>query len=123
MANLLREEMPQVEYVTAVGPVSWPGYDRFTLSVEEKAIHAAGQYVGKDYFNIFSYELIIGNEDLPVSYFIAKNWLEGFAYRIDLAWWYFAGAGLLALLIAWFTVGLQTVKAARVNPVECLRDE
>jgi len=60
---------------------------------------------------------------LPISFFIAKNWLEGFAYRIDLEWWFFAGAGLLALLIAWFTVGLQTVKAARVNPTECLKDE
>ncbi len=63
MADLLREEMTQVEYVAAVGPVSWPGFDSFTLSVGEKAIQAAGQYVGKDYFNIFSYELIIGNKD------------------------------------------------------------
>ena len=63
MADLLREEMAQVEYVAAVGPVSWPGFDSFTLSVDQKAIQAAGQYVGKDYFNIFSYELIIGNED------------------------------------------------------------
>ena len=60
---------------------------------------------------------------LPLSYFIAQQWLASFAYRIDLAWWYFAGAGLVALLIAWFTVGLQTVKAARANPVQCLRDE
>ena len=60
---------------------------------------------------------------LPVSYFIAARWLESFAFRIDLEWWYFVGAGLAALLIAWFTVGLQTIKAARVNPVECLRDE
>jgi ABC-type antimicrobial peptide transport system permease subunit len=60
---------------------------------------------------------------LPISYFIAKNWLEDFAYRIDLEWWFFIASGLLALLIAWFTVGLQTVKAARVNPTECLKDE
>ena len=60
---------------------------------------------------------------LPISYFIAQRWLQDFAFHIDLRWWYFAGAGLLALLIAWFTVGLQTVRAARVNPVECLRDE
>ena len=60
---------------------------------------------------------------LPISYFIAQRWLEDFAFSIDLEWWYFAGAGLLALLIAWFTVGLQTVKAARINPVECLKDE
>ena len=60
---------------------------------------------------------------LPVSYFIAINWLEGFAFRIDLKWWFFVGAGLLALVIAWLTIGIQTVKAANVNPVECLKDE
>ncbi|MEM9674490.1 MAG: ABC transporter permease [Cyclobacteriaceae bacterium] len=60
---------------------------------------------------------------LPISYFTAQRWLQNFALHTDLQWWYFAGAGLLALLIAWFTVGLQTVKAARVNPVECFKDE
>ncbi len=60
---------------------------------------------------------------LPISYLVAQHWLQEFAFHIELRWWYFAGAGLLALLIAWFTVGLQTVRAARVNPVECLRDE
>ena len=60
---------------------------------------------------------------LPVSYLLAKNWLNDFAYRIDLEWWYFLSAGLVALLIAWFTVGLQTVKAARTNPVNNLRTE
>ncbi|MGB3850637.1 MAG: hypothetical protein WA958_11765 [Tunicatimonas sp.] len=60
---------------------------------------------------------------LPISYFLAQRWLQDFAFSIELEWWYFAGAGLLVLSIAWFTVGLQTVRAARVNPVECLRDE
>ena len=60
---------------------------------------------------------------LPLSYFIAKDWLSNFAYRIDLEWWYFVLAGLFALVIAWLTVGLQTAKAAGMNPVDCLRDE
>jgi len=60
---------------------------------------------------------------LPISYLIARKWLSGFAYRIDLEWWFFAGAGVLALLIAWITVGLQTLKAAQVNPTACLKDE
>jgi len=60
---------------------------------------------------------------LPVSYFIARKWLDEFAYRIDLEWWFFVGSGVLALLIAWFTVGLQTVRAARVNPAQCIKDE
>lgn len=48
-------------------------------------------------------------------------WLEEFAYRIDLRWWYFAVAGLLALGIALLTVGLQSLKAAWSNPVESLK--
>lgn len=60
---------------------------------------------------------------LPLSYFMAKHWLDSFAYRIDLELWYFMSAGLVALLIARFTVGIQTVKAARINPSQCLRDE
>ena len=60
---------------------------------------------------------------LPVSYLVVHHWLENFAYRTDLNWWYFAGTGLMTLLIAWFTVSMQTIKAAMVNPVECLKDE
>ncbi|HTE32513.1 MAG TPA: FtsX-like permease family protein, partial [Chryseolinea sp.] len=60
---------------------------------------------------------------LPLSYFITSKWLAGFAYRIDLEWWFFAGSGCLALVIALFTVALQTVRASRVNPTECLKHE
>jgi ABC-type lipoprotein release transport system permease subunit len=60
---------------------------------------------------------------LPVSYFGANVYLDNFAFKIELQWWYFAGAGLTALVIAWLTVGLQAWKAARVNPVSCLKDE
>ena len=60
---------------------------------------------------------------LPLSYFITSKWLAAFAYRIDLEWWFFAGSGCLALLIALFTVALQTVRASRVNPTECLKHE
>ena len=60
---------------------------------------------------------------LPISYIMAKRWLSSFAFRIELEWWFFIGAGLTALLIAWFTVGIITVKASRVNPSEYLRSE
>lgn len=60
---------------------------------------------------------------LPVSYYIGKFWLDNFAYKIPLAWWYFAGGGCIALLISWLTVGLQAIRAAHVNPARCLRDE
>jgi ABC-type antimicrobial peptide transport system permease subunit len=60
---------------------------------------------------------------LPVSYLITKNWLDGFAYRIDLEIWYFAGAALVTLAITLLTVGAQAIRAATANPVGSLRYE
>jgi putative ABC transport system permease protein len=60
---------------------------------------------------------------LPLSYLLTKTWLDDFAFKIELNWLYFVLAGAIALLIAWITVGTQAFKAARVNPVNCLKDE
>ena len=60
---------------------------------------------------------------MPLSYIFIKNWLDGFAYRINLNPWYFLSAGILTLLISWLTIGTQALKAARINPSRCLRDE
>ncbi len=60
---------------------------------------------------------------LPLSYLLVRNWLQNFEYRIDLQWWYFIGAGLAALVIAWLTVSSQAMKAASVNPAQSLKDE
>ncbi|MEX2234118.1 MAG: ABC transporter permease [Cyclobacteriaceae bacterium] len=60
---------------------------------------------------------------LPSSFFLVQEWLNSFAFRIELEWWYFTGAGLATLLIAWLTVGIQTVKAANINPARCLKNE
>ncbi len=60
---------------------------------------------------------------LPISYYIAQYWLAGFAFKIDLKPWFFLVAGLGALGIAWLTVGVQTLKAANLNPTESLKSE
>ena len=60
---------------------------------------------------------------LPLSYLLMQRWLEGFAYRVAWQWWYFAAAGLGALLIAWLTVSVQAWRAARRDPVLSLRTE
>jgi putative ABC transport system permease protein len=60
---------------------------------------------------------------LPLSYLFVKYWLDSFAFRIELEWWYFVSAGLMALFIVMLTVGMQAVKAASVNPVHNLRAE
>lgn len=60
---------------------------------------------------------------LPISYLIVSRWLENYAYRIELDWLYFFGAGVIALLTAWLTVGIQTIKASKINPAQSLASE
>ncbi|QJW91462.1 FtsX-like permease family protein [Spirosoma taeanense] len=59
----------------------------------------------------------------PLAWYAMHRWLQEFAYKIDLAWWMFAGAGLLAIGIALLTIGFRSVKAALANPVNSLRTE
>ncbi|MFC2106791.1 ABC transporter permease [Bacteroidota bacterium] len=59
----------------------------------------------------------------PISYFFFKDWLNNFAYRVDINWWIFAGASALALLIAVITVIYQSLAAAYKNPADSLRYE
>jgi ABC-type antimicrobial peptide transport system permease subunit len=59
----------------------------------------------------------------PIAWFSMDQWLENFAYKTNLNWWIFASAGLLALLVAIFTVSFQTLKASLRNPVDSLRYE
>ncbi|HLG38329.1 MAG TPA: ABC transporter permease [Chitinophagaceae bacterium] len=60
---------------------------------------------------------------VPVSQYIMQRWLQDFAYKIDIEWWMFAQAGILAIFIAIITVSFQGIKAAIANPVKSLRTE
>jgi putative ABC transport system permease protein len=51
------------------------------------------------------------------------QWLQDFAYRINVPWWVFLAAGSVAVFIALVTVSIQTMKAAMTNPVKSLRTE
>ncbi len=59
----------------------------------------------------------------PIAWFMMNKWLQNFAYRIELSWWMFILAAVLALLVALITVSFQTVKAALKNPIDSLRYE
>ncbi len=59
----------------------------------------------------------------PLAYYAATQWLNGFAYRIDISLWVFALAGGLAVLVAIVTVSTQAIRAALANPIESLRYE
>lgn len=60
---------------------------------------------------------------IPISFMISSQWLENFAYHIELEWWFFVVAALIALLVAWLTVSSQTIQAARMHPGQHLRHE
>ncbi|PZR28470.1 MAG: ABC transporter permease [Citrobacter freundii] len=60
---------------------------------------------------------------VPLAWWAINNWLQGFAYRVQVSWIVFALAALSALLIAWITVGYESIKAAMANPVRSLRSE
>ena len=60
---------------------------------------------------------------IPAAWYATDRWLDNFAYRIPVNWMVFAAAGLLTLLIAVLTVSVQSVRAARTNPVNSLRTE
>jgi putative ABC transport system permease protein len=59
---------------------------------------------------------------IPFSYYAAYKWLQSFAYRIDLTPLIFLKAGLSILVLALLTVGIQSYKAARANPVNALKE-
>ena len=60
---------------------------------------------------------------VPAVWLLMRKWLAQFPYRVDLAWWMFALAGLITLTVALVAVLGQSWHAARRNPVEALRYE
>jgi putative ABC transport system permease protein len=60
---------------------------------------------------------------LPFAWYAAYQWLQDFAYKVNIEWWVFAIAGIMVLLIAYLAIGYQSIKAAFVNPVNSLRSE
>jgi len=60
---------------------------------------------------------------LPAGWFFMNKWLQGYAYRIHIQWWTLAIAGIAALLVAFITIGYQSIKAAVANPVDSLKAE
>jgi putative ABC transport system permease protein len=76
--------------------------------------------LAKDFLRLVLVAIIIAS---PIAYYLMNQWLSDFAYRIDIQAWMFVAAGAAAVLIAFLTVGFQSVKAALANPVKSLRSE
>jgi putative ABC transport system permease protein len=76
--------------------------------------------LSKDFLKLVVLSFFIA---MPVAWYFMHIWLKDFAYRTEINWWVFVLAGILALLIAIFTVSFQAIKAAVANPVKSLRAE
>ena len=74
----------------------------------------------KDFLKLVIVSIVIAS---PLAYLAMNKWLQNYAYRIHINWWIFLIAGILAVLIAIFTISFQAIKAAIANPVKSLRSE
>ena len=76
--------------------------------------------VSKDFLLLVGIAFLIS---VPVTWWAMHNWLQDFAYRINIQWWVFILAGFVAILISIITISFQAIKAAIANPVKSLRSE
>ena len=76
--------------------------------------------LSKDFLTLVVIAAVIA---FPVAWLAMHRWLNDFAYRVNIGWWVFVMAGVIALLIALLTISFQSIKAAIANPVKSLRTE
>ncbi|GAB3895859.1 ABC transporter permease [Spirosoma agri] len=74
----------------------------------------------RDFLKLVLIAIVIAS---PVAWYAMNQWLQDFAYKVDIQWWIVALAGVFATGIAFLTVGYQSLKAALMDPVKSLRSE
>ncbi|WP_257666727.1 ABC transporter permease [Parapedobacter tibetensis] len=126
-ASLLTWAMSLSILISCLGLLGLATYTIHTRSKEIGIRKVLGATVGsivrllsKDFVKLVVIALVIAS---PIAWWAMNQWLADFAYRIDIEWWMFAGAGLAAMVVAVLTVGSQAIRAAMANPVDSLRDE
>jgi len=76
--------------------------------------------LSKDFVKLILIAFVIA---APIAWWASYSWLQNFAFRVDMSWWIYVASGMGMVLIALFTLSLQTIKAAKANPVKSLRTE
>lgn len=76
--------------------------------------------LSKDFMKLIAIAMVIAS---PLAWYVMHDWLQAYAWRINITWWVFALTGLFALFVAVTTVSVQAIKAALSNPVKALRTE
>ena len=78
------------------------------------------QLLSRDFVKLVGVALLMA---IPLSWYLMSDWIEGFAFHIDIQWWMFAVAGVILFIIALLTVSYQTLQVATTNPAKSLRTE
>jgi putative ABC transport system permease protein len=76
--------------------------------------------ISRDFLKLVALAAVLA---FPLAWYFMHSWLQDFAYRINMPWWVFLAAGILAAIIALVTISFQAIKAAWMNPVKNLRTE
>jgi putative ABC transport system permease protein len=76
--------------------------------------------INKEFITVVSVSILLGS---AIAYWLMQDWLSGYAYKIDFAWWFIPLAAGVILSIAYLTVSLQALKAASINPSSTLKSE
>jgi putative ABC transport system permease protein len=76
--------------------------------------------LSKDFLLLVLAAMIIAT---PLAWYGMNQWLQNYAFRINISWWIIGLTGMVAVLIAIITVSSQAIKAAFSNPVDSLRSE
>lgn len=84
------------------------------------SISSINRLLSKDFLKLVLLSIVLAS---PIAWWAMNKWLQGFAYRIHIQWWMFAGAGVLAIVVAVMTVSYHALKAAIANPVNSLRND
>lgn len=76
--------------------------------------------LSKDFLSLIGWSFALA---APISWLVMSDWLQSFAYRIDLSWWIFAFAGLMITIIASLIISSQSFKVAFSNPIDALKSD
>jgi ABC-type antimicrobial peptide transport system permease subunit len=76
--------------------------------------------ISKEFLKLVVISFVIA---VPLTYWLMNNWLENYKYRIHIHWWLFVVVGIAMFALTLTVVSLNTLKAARANPVDSLRSE